>query len=78
MSNQKYNSDEFIQFLINYFKDIPPEKKKKSFRKLYQEEIQHSGEKKGIRLPCFSQARNILLSGTTDLIVQKPSKCGII
>ena len=62
MSNQKYNSDEFIQFLINYFKEIPPEKKKKSFRKLYQEEILHSGEKKGIRLPCFSQARNILLS----------------
>ena len=46
MSNQKYNSDEFIQFLINYFKEIPPEKKKKSFRKLYQEEILHSGEKK--------------------------------
>lgn len=62
MSNQKYNSDDFIQFIINYFKNIPPEKKKKPFRKLYQEEILHSGEKKGIRLPCFSQARNILLS----------------
>lgn len=62
MPNQKYNSDEFIQFIINYFKDIPPKNKKKPFRKLYQEEILHSGEKIGIRLPCFSQARNILLS----------------
>ena len=62
MSNQKYNADEFIQFMINYFKNIPPEKRRNRFENFIKKKSYIQEKKKGIRLPCFSQARTILLS----------------